>query len=287
MRRQRLLLLVVPFACLVAWSASRLDLARAADEPGRPDRAPDGEAGSREDPGSKKWTTAVTPKPLSRTSRRGSTGWSSTSSPAAAGARARSRRRCAGTAKGPIPPGHARRRRHVHRRAGPDPLGEHAARGAVQGRDRQGRRLRPFPGRGVRRRVAVRHPRAGDAGPAEARAEHRHVPGLDAPGRGQGPHARRGGREGRGPRPAQGARQDRAAPEAGRVVRGSGLGADPGPGDVRQGDQSRPPGRGRASPTRPWPGPRPARSWPSGATSAADGVGAGLRELRRRSAVRA
>jgi len=65
MRRRWILVLFVPFACLAAWSASRLDLARAADEPGRPERAPGGETESREDRGSKHWTTAVTPKPLS------------------------------------------------------------------------------------------------------------------------------------------------------------------------------------------------------------------------------
>ncbi len=64
MMRQWPLALVVPFAGLVAWSASRLDLAGAAEEPGRQERAPAGESGSREDRSSKTWTTAVTPKPL-------------------------------------------------------------------------------------------------------------------------------------------------------------------------------------------------------------------------------
>ena len=43
---------------------------------------------------------------------------------------------------------------------------------------------------------------AGNAGPAKAGAEHRHVPGIDIVGRGQGSHAGRGKREGRGPGPA-------------------------------------------------------------------------------------
>src|SRR3954447_3456859 len=73
MRRPlRLLFLIAPLACLVAWGVSRLDPARAADEPGRRQQAPDGKAESPPvDRGSKTWTTAVEPKPLSRSVKKG------------------------------------------------------------------------------------------------------------------------------------------------------------------------------------------------------------------------
>src|SRR5689334_19291342 len=70
-RRLHFLVLIVPLACLVAWWGSRLDPARAADEPGRPQQTSDGKAESRGDRGSKTWTTAVEPKPLSRSVKKG------------------------------------------------------------------------------------------------------------------------------------------------------------------------------------------------------------------------
>src|SRR5271155_4029956 len=72
MRRQlRFLALVAPLACLIAWGVFRLDLARAADEPGRQEPAPDGKTAPRSDQGSKTWTTAVEPKPLSPSVKKG------------------------------------------------------------------------------------------------------------------------------------------------------------------------------------------------------------------------
>src|SRR5438552_193931 len=50
---------------------SRLDLARAADEPGRQERAPDVKTESQGDRGSKTWTTAIEPKPLSKSVKKG------------------------------------------------------------------------------------------------------------------------------------------------------------------------------------------------------------------------
>ncbi len=70
-RRLRCLALVAPLACLVAWGVSRLELARAEDEPGRQDQAPDGKAVPRSDRGPKTWTTAVEPKPLSPSVKKG------------------------------------------------------------------------------------------------------------------------------------------------------------------------------------------------------------------------
>src|SRR5262249_43813152 len=67
----RFLVLVLPLACLVAWGVSRLNLARGADEPGRQKQAPDGKTESRVGQASKTWTTAVEPKALSRSVKKG------------------------------------------------------------------------------------------------------------------------------------------------------------------------------------------------------------------------
>ena len=131
------------------------------------------------------WTTAVTPKPLSARSRRDWRGWSSTRLPAAAGARVKSRRRWVAARV----PRQARRRRHLHRRAG-RAIRKHAARVRT-------RTPSPTPsassaaGRSLRREVAQRQLHPGNAGADEARAEHRHVPRVVVAGRGQGPDAGR------------------------------------------------------------------------------------------------
>jgi Squalene-hopene cyclase C-terminal domain len=70
-RRLRCLALVAPLACLVAWGVSRLDLARAEDEPGRQEEAADGKPAPRPDQGPKTWTTAVEPKLLSPSVKKG------------------------------------------------------------------------------------------------------------------------------------------------------------------------------------------------------------------------
>src|SRR5437868_6789946 len=71
MRPLRVLVLVVPLAYLVAWGAARLDFARAEDEPGRKEPATTRKTESRVDRGSKTWTTAVEPKPLSPIVKKG------------------------------------------------------------------------------------------------------------------------------------------------------------------------------------------------------------------------
>jgi hypothetical protein len=70
-RRLRCLALVAPLACLVAWGVSRFDLARAEDEPGRQEQAADGKPAPRPDAAPKTWTTAVEPKPLSPSVKKG------------------------------------------------------------------------------------------------------------------------------------------------------------------------------------------------------------------------
>ena len=72
MRRQlRFLVLVASLAFLVPWGVSRLKLVRGADEPGRQDQNPDGKTQAGVGQGSKTWTTAVEPKPLSRNVKKG------------------------------------------------------------------------------------------------------------------------------------------------------------------------------------------------------------------------
>jgi hypothetical protein len=72
MRRQlRFLVVVVPLAYLVAWGVARLELAWAGDEPGAKGPAAAGKTESRVERGSKTWTTAVEPKPLSPSVKKG------------------------------------------------------------------------------------------------------------------------------------------------------------------------------------------------------------------------
>lgn len=72
MRRQlRFLVVVVPLACLVAWGVARLEFARAGDEPGAKGPASAEKTDSRVERGSKTWTTAVEPKPLSPSVKKG------------------------------------------------------------------------------------------------------------------------------------------------------------------------------------------------------------------------
>ena len=69
-----------------------------ADEPGRQGPGAEVKTGPEVGPGSKTWTTAVEPKPLSQNVKKGSTGWSSINSLAAGGVRGRSRHKCAAAA---------------------------------------------------------------------------------------------------------------------------------------------------------------------------------------------
>ncbi len=73
MRRPlRFLAVVVPLACVVAWGVSRLDSCPSARmSPVRQEQAPDGKTAPRSDRGSKTWTTAVEPKPLSPSVKKG------------------------------------------------------------------------------------------------------------------------------------------------------------------------------------------------------------------------
>ncbi len=70
-RRLRFLVLGAPLACLVAWGVTRLEPARAADEPRRQSQNPDDNTQSRVDHGSKAWTMAVEPKPMSPNVKKG------------------------------------------------------------------------------------------------------------------------------------------------------------------------------------------------------------------------
>jgi hypothetical protein len=72
MKRQlRFLVLVASFAFLVPLGVSRLKFVQAGDEPGRQDQNPDGKTRAGVGQGSKTWTTAVDPKPLSRNVKKG------------------------------------------------------------------------------------------------------------------------------------------------------------------------------------------------------------------------
>ena len=72
MRRQpRFLALVASLACLVTLGCIPTRLFEAADEPGRQEQAPDGKTEAGDGQGSKTWTTAVEPKPLSRNVKKG------------------------------------------------------------------------------------------------------------------------------------------------------------------------------------------------------------------------
>ncbi len=69
--RRQFLALVVSLSCLVAWGVSRAGLARVDDPPGGKEKAAGARAESRADPGTKVWTTAVEPKPLSKNVKKG------------------------------------------------------------------------------------------------------------------------------------------------------------------------------------------------------------------------
>jgi Prenyltransferase and squalene oxidase repeat len=72
MRRQsRFLVLVASLAFLVPWGVSRLTIVRGADEPGRQSAGPEQKSKADTRQGSKTWTTAVEPKPLSRNVKKG------------------------------------------------------------------------------------------------------------------------------------------------------------------------------------------------------------------------
>jgi hypothetical protein len=58
-------------ACIVGWGVSRVGLARVGDEPGGKEKAAAARAESRADQGTKTWTTAVEPKPLSANVKKG------------------------------------------------------------------------------------------------------------------------------------------------------------------------------------------------------------------------
>ena len=70
-RRLRCLALVAPLRASWLGVYPDFELARAEDEPGRQDQAPDGKAVPRSDRGPKTWTTAVEPKPLSPSVKKG------------------------------------------------------------------------------------------------------------------------------------------------------------------------------------------------------------------------
>ncbi len=70
-RKLRFLVLVASLAFLVPFGVSRLRLVRGADEPGRQVQNPDGKTQARVRQGSKSWTTAIEPKPLSRNVKKG------------------------------------------------------------------------------------------------------------------------------------------------------------------------------------------------------------------------
>jgi hypothetical protein len=70
-RKLRFLVLVASLAFLVPFGVSRLRLVRGADEPGRQDQNPDGKTTMGVGQGSKTWTTAIEPKPLSRNVKKG------------------------------------------------------------------------------------------------------------------------------------------------------------------------------------------------------------------------
>ena len=70
-RHLRFLVLVASLAFLVPWGISRLPIVRGADEPGRKDPGREGKTGPGVGAGSKTWTTAVEPKPLSQNANKG------------------------------------------------------------------------------------------------------------------------------------------------------------------------------------------------------------------------
>jgi len=70
-RYRHLLIMVVPAIGLLAWGASRLAPVRAADEPGKQPQTSEGKSDSKTNQASKFWTTAVPPKPLSASVKKG------------------------------------------------------------------------------------------------------------------------------------------------------------------------------------------------------------------------
>ena len=114
MRRRLLCLALASPAVVVGWGLfSRITLG----SPGEP--TPSGDK-----PG---WTTAVEPKPLSPATSRKGLGWLAEHQlPAGGWGQGEESAQMGG---GAAPAGHAQRRRHLHRRAGLDPLGQHAHEG--------------------------------------------------------------------------------------------------------------------------------------------------------------
>ncbi len=70
-RYRHLLVLLVPATGFLVWAASRLEPARAADGPGKESQTSDGKTDSKANQGAKTWTTAVPPKPLSASVKKG------------------------------------------------------------------------------------------------------------------------------------------------------------------------------------------------------------------------
>jgi hypothetical protein len=68
---RHLLIFVVPVASFLVWGALRLELLRAADEPGKQSATSVARPDSKTNAGSKTWTTAVPPKPLSPSVKKG------------------------------------------------------------------------------------------------------------------------------------------------------------------------------------------------------------------------
>jgi hypothetical protein len=67
----RFWVLIASLTFLVLWGLSRLEPVRGADEPVRQDKGPAGPAEPKTGQGSKTWTTAVEPKPLSQNAKKG------------------------------------------------------------------------------------------------------------------------------------------------------------------------------------------------------------------------
>jgi len=70
-RYRQLLMLLVPASGLLVWAASRLEPVRAADELGKQPQTSAGKTDLKTNQGSNTWTTAVPPKPLSASVKKG------------------------------------------------------------------------------------------------------------------------------------------------------------------------------------------------------------------------